>query len=79
MFIISRLNVKSNESDIVFSSASVDDCKSKLFDVIHNNEDYMGKFIGAKYIKSYKIVKGFFYNSYRLEFIYQILEVGDNE
>ena len=75
-YIISRLDISTLRTHIIYSSNSEDNCKAQLLDLIQNNKN-INKVIENDYIKSYTIHEGYLYNSKNLESIYQILKVKD--
>jgi len=73
-FIISKLNVATLKTTIIYSSEVEEQCKAKLLDLIQNNTN-INKVVENDYIRSYLLETGYIYDRKKLQYIYQILKV----
>ena len=78
MYIITKLEIESMNTSILYSSMVEDDCKSKLLDIIQNTNN-LNKLVQKDYILSYRMELGYIYNSKILENIYQVLKIPDDD
>lgn len=82
MYIITKLNVKTNMVELV-NQKQYKDKENALTEIFNNintqtEKAYINKIKNEQYIEVYMLKQGVIYNSKELSHIYQILEIDDN-
>lgn len=82
MFVISKLNIRTNIVELINDGEQYDDHESALTDIfktIDNQTEkaYINKIKNNQQIEVYEVHKGVFYDAKSLKHIYQILKLKD--
>lgn len=79
MYVISKLNVIDNSSELIKSLDTEEECIKLICDMIDNKMNIyrLGKKNNNKRIEEYELTKGYIYNSKKMIYIYEILLIPE--
>lgn len=77
MYVISKLDIKNQIVTLEGSYKNSRLALTALFELINHQDEYsyVNKINSHQYIRVYKIIKGYLYNTKELHYIYQLLKV----